>query len=114
LRAAAKLPIVQEYESSPLGEPRRAALLRREGISTSHISKWRKLRARATRQALTPQPPGPPPAASDPLQEELVRLRSENARLQARPTQAETSGEIQKKVAQLIGANRPPRLSDER
>lgn len=86
---------MQEYESSPLGEPRRAALLRREGISTSHISKWRKLRARATRQALTPQPPGPPPAASDPLQEELVRLRSENARLHARLTQAETSSEIQ-------------------
>ncbi len=56
----------------------------------------------------------PTTAASDPLQEELVRLRSENARLQARLTQAETSSEVQKKVAQLLGANRPPRLSDER
>jgi transposase len=111
--AAAKLLLVQEYESYPAGDPRRGALLRREGIYTSHISKWRKLRDRAALQALTPQPPGPPPAATDPLQEEVARLRTENARLQARLTQAETIIEVQKKVAQLLGANFPPTQSDE-
>jgi len=111
--AATKLRIVQEYESYPPGDPRRGALLRREGIYTSHISKWRKLRDRAALQALTPPPPGPQPAATDPLQQELARLRSENARLQARLTQAETVIEVQKKVAQLLGATRPPTQSDE-
>ena len=111
--AAAKLLLVQEYESYPAGDPRRGALLRREGIYSSHISKWRKLRDRAALQALTPPPPGPPAAVTDPLQQELARLRSENARLQARLTQAETVIEVQKKVAQLLGAKSPPTLSDE-
>jgi transposase len=111
--AAAKLRMVQEYESYPSGDPRRTALLRREGIYTSHISKWRKLRDRLALQSLTPQPPGPPPAATDPLQQELARLRTENARLQARLEQAETVSEVQKKGAQLLGAKSPPTLSDE-
>jgi hypothetical protein len=39
-----KLRILQEYEACPIGSPERGALLRREGIYTSQISKWRKLR----------------------------------------------------------------------
>jgi transposase-like protein len=111
--AAAKLRIVQEYESYPPGDPGRGALLRREGIYTSHISKWRKLRDRAALQALTPPPPGPPAAITDPLQQELARLRTENARLQARLTQAETVIEVQKKVAQLLGAGLPTQEATE-
>ena len=112
--AAAKLRIVQEYEAYPVGDPRRGALLRREGIYTSHISKWRKLRDRGALQALTPHPPGPKPAPPDPVQEELERLRTENARLQARLAQAETIIEVQKKVAQLLGAPLPTTPPDER
>jgi hypothetical protein len=39
--------------------------------------------------------------------EELARLRSENARLQARLAQAELVIDVQKKVAQLLGATLP-------
>lgn len=105
--AAAKLRILQEYESFVAGDPRRGALLRREGIYTSHISKWRKLRDRAALQALSPQPSTPPPSVPDPLEQELTRLRRENARLQARLSQAETIIEIQKKVALLLGTQAP-------
>ena len=105
--AADKLRILQEYEGYPVGSPQRGALLRREGIYTSHISKWRKQRDRAVVAGLSPQRRGPKPAPRHPLEAEVERLRQENARLQARLSQAETIIEVQKKVARLLG-ERPP------
>jgi transposase len=111
--AAERLRIVEEYDSYPKGSPERGALLRREGIYTSAITKWRKLRQRGALTALTTQRPGPKPVSPDPVQIELSRLRAENARLQARLVQAETIIDVQKKVAALLGANLPAPLSDE-
>src|SRR5688572_29977084 len=68
--AAEKLRILQEYDAAPVGSPERGAVLRREGIYTSQISKWRKLRDRGLLGPLAPQRRGPK-AARDPLQEEL-------------------------------------------
>lgn len=105
--AAERLRIVEEYDSYPSGAPQRGAILRREGIYTSQIAKWRKLRTKGALAALTAQPPGPKPAPPDPLHDEIERLRTENARLQARLVQAETIIDVQKKVAQLLGASPP-------
>lgn len=105
--AAEKLRILQEYEAYPAGSPERGALLRREGIYTSHISKWRKQRDRAVVAGLSPQRRGPKPAPRHPLEDEVERLRKENARLQARLSQAETIIEVQKKVARLLGEALP-------
>lgn len=105
--AQERLRIVEEYESYPAGSPERGALLRREGIYSSAITKWRKLRRDSSLSALSPQRPGPKPAPRDPLQEELAQLRAENARLQARLTQAELIIDLQKKVAALLGASTP-------
>jgi transposase-like protein len=105
--AADKLRILQEYEAYPVGSPERGALLRREGIYTSHISKWRKQRDRAVVAGLSPQRRGPKPAPRHPLEDEVERLRKENARLQARLSQAETIIEVQKKVARLLGEALP-------
>ena len=103
--AAERLRIVEEYDSYPSGAPERGAILRREGIYTSQIAKWRKLRTKGALAALTTQPPGPKPALRDPLREEVERLRTENARLQARLVQAETIIDVQKKVAALLGTS---------
>ena len=111
--AAEKLRILQEYDSYPVGSPERGALLRREGIYTSQISKWRKRHAGGGEQALRAQPRGPRPARQAPLQVEVERLRTENARLQARLAQAETIIDVQKKVAQLLGTTLPPLPPDE-
>jgi transposase-like protein len=111
--AAEKLRILQEYDTAPVGSPERGALLRREGIYTSQISKWRKLRDRGLLGALAPQRRGPKAAPRDPLQEELEQLRKENARLQTRLTRAEAIIEVQKKVAQLLGTAPPSPPSDE-
>jgi len=101
--ATEKLAILAEYESYPHGDPRRGALLRRVGAYTSHISKWRKQRARGALAHLAPLSPGRKPQPREPLQDEVAQLRREVARLQARLQQAEAVIEIQKKVALLLG-----------
>jgi transposase len=105
--AAEKLAILEEYESYPRAAPERGALLRRKGIYTSHISKWRQQRNRGALAALAPQPRGPKPEVVHPLADEVARLTQENTRLQLRLATAETVIEIQKKVAQLLGAPLP-------
>jgi hypothetical protein len=111
--AAEHLRIVEEYDSYPAGSPERGALLRREGVYTSAISKWRKLRRSGALEALETQRPGPKTAVLDPLHGELAQLRAENARLQARLQQAEAIIDVQKKVAGLLGATLPLALTHE-
>lgn len=111
--AAEKLRILNEADACT--QPGQiGTLLRREGLYSSHLVKWRRLRAAGQLQALTPQLRGPKPPLPDPLTEELAQLRGENARLQARLAQAEMIINVQKKVAQLLGATLPALRSDER
>lgn len=105
--AAEKLAILQEYEAYPHGAPQRGALLRRQGIYTSHISKWRQQRNRGALAALAPQPRGPKPEPVQALADQLARLQQENARLLVRLATAEALIDIQKKVAQLLGTPLP-------
>ena len=107
--AAQKLRILQEADAcSQPGQI--GALLRREGIYSSHLTKWRQLRARGQLQALSPQPRGPK-AVADPLAEELASLRRENARLQAQLTRAETIIDVQKKLSLLLGLPAPAEMT---
>ena len=110
--AAEKLRILRAAEACRPGSPERGALLRREGIYSSHLSKWRRQRERGMLDGLAAQPRGPQPAPPDPLREEVERLRRENARLQARLAQAEAIIAIQKNVALLLGM--PLGAGDER
>jgi transposase len=96
----------QCHERGQLG-----ALLRREGLYSSHLDKWRQQRDRAIRQALAPQKRG---RQVDPQADELERLRQENERLQARLQQAETIIDVQKKLAALFGTEPSPTPSDAR
>src|SRR5690349_16431776 len=81
--AAEKLAILTEYESYPHGDPRRGALLRRSGLYTSHISKWRKQRARGALAHLEPLSKGRKMQPRDPLKNQVAQLQREVARLQA-------------------------------
>lgn len=99
--AAQKLRIVQEADVCT--QPGQiGALLRREGLYSSQLATWRRLRARGQLQALTPQQRGPKPTTT-PVDDELALLRRENARLQTQLARAETIIEVQKKVSQLLG-----------
>lgn len=75
------------------------ALLRREGLYSSHLSKWRQQRAAGQLQGLRPKKRGRKP---DPQAAELARLQRENERLQARLEQAEMIIEVQKKLCRLL------------
>src|SRR5438876_772538 len=106
--ATEKAAILTAYESYPRGDPRRGALLRRSGAYTSHSSKWRKQRDRGALAWLAPQSAGRKPQQSDPLRDEVERLRKQNARLQERLQKAETVIEIQKKGRQPLCVVVPP------
>jgi transposase-like protein len=93
-----KLRILQEAEACSNGEI--GALLRREGLYSSHLTTWRRQQEAGQLAGLSPKKRGPKP---DPQAEELKRLRRENERLQVRLQQAEAIIEAQKKLAQLFG-----------
>ena len=94
-----KRRILQEYEQSKeAGE--KGALLRREGLYSSHITTWRRQRERGEIAGLEPQKRGRKAA---PLAKENARLRRENDRLKKRLEQAELIIEVQKKVSQILG-----------
>ena len=100
--AQEKLRILEEADQcSEPGEI--GALLRREGIYSSYLSRWRQARERGQLQALSSKNRGPKPASDKALMEEVVRLQQEKERLQGRLAQAEAIIEIQKKLSQLLG-----------
>jgi transposase-like protein len=79
------------------------ALLRREGLYSSHLSTWRAQRERGKLEGLTPRKRGPKSREKNPLDKEVRELKRENTRLRKRVTRAEALIEVQKKVSELWG-----------
>ena len=94
-----KQRIVEEYERLPNGE--RGALLRREGLYSSHIDAWRKLRDRGARLALS-QKRGRKPNPGSAEAKENARLRRQVVQLERKLKRAHVIIEVQKKVAQAL------------
>ena len=100
--AEEKLRILEEADACT--EPGEiGALVRREGIYSSYLSRWRRARDRGQLTALGEQQRGRKPTADAALAREVARLRRENERLQARLEQAEAIIDVQKKLSQLLG-----------
>jgi transposase-like protein len=78
------------------------AVLRRNGLYSSHLVKWRRERAAGIVGGLTPQKRGPKSKAH-PLTGENQKLRQDNERLADRLRKAEIVIDVQKKVAMLLG-----------
>ena len=83
----------------------RGALVRREGLYSSHLNSWRRQRDQGILDGLAPKKRGVKP---DPLALENAELRRENEQLQVRLHRAETIIEVQKKVSQLLGLPTAP------
>src|SRR5450756_2144068 len=74
------------------------AILRREGLYSSILTDWRRLRDSGALGALTPAKRGPKRAVLNPLTAELTQARREIARLGRRLEHAEATIGIQKKL----------------
>ena len=108
-----KLRVLEEADACQ--EPGEiGALLRREGLYSSHLVVWRRARREGSLKALT-KPRGPKGRRRDPVAVENEQLRKENARLRRHLEQAQTILEIQKKASELLGIplNPPPSDDDE-
>ena len=100
--AAEKLRVLREADScTKPGEL--SALLRREGLYSSHLSTWRAARSRGELAGLTPRRRGPQAKPVDPRDKKIAELEREARRLQARLERAEGLIELQKKIAQILG-----------
>jgi transposase-like protein len=99
-----KLRIVEEADRcSEPGEV--GALLRREGLYSSHLSNWRRQRAEGELRALAERKRGR--KAQEQQEHELEELRREKEQLQVRLQQAELIIEVQKKLSQMLGLSTP-------
>jgi transposase-like protein len=104
-----KLRILRELDGSQ-GSGETGALLRREGLYSSHLTHWRRQRERGELAGLAPHKRGPKP---DPQAVELARLQGENERLREQLRKAELIIDVQKKVAQLLGVSSEATQPDE-
>jgi transposase len=78
------------------------AVLRRHGLYSSHLTKWRQERKSGILEGLAPQKRGPKSKAN-PLTAENQKLQRDNERLADRLRKAEIIIDVQKKVAMLLG-----------
>lgn len=93
--AVYKLRILEEADQS--GQV--GALLRREGLYSSHLVTWRRQRAAGQLQGLTPRKRG---RKKDEQAAEMSALRQENEQLRGQLAQAELIISAQKKLAQAL------------
>ena len=103
-----KLRILRQVERAPEGEI--GAILRREGLYSSHLASWRRERDRVAKAGLAARRRGPKARAQDPRVKQLER---EIARMQRKLQQAEILIAYQKKVSELLGIRLQVPESDE-
>jgi transposase-like protein len=102
-----KLRIIKEADAAAASGVEGAVgeLLRREGLYSSHLSKWRDQRNAGELVALDKKR-GPKPR-KNPLAPEVTRLERENDQLRRELAKATTIIDVQKKVAALLGETLP-------
>jgi transposase-like protein len=100
-----KRKILQEADSCERGEL--GALLRREGLYSSHLIEWRRARDAGELAGLTPKKRGPKAPAPDPLAAQVAEQQKEIARLKAENAKLQLICDVQKKVSLLLGVTLP-------
>ena len=93
-----KARILDEYDALAVGSSERGALLRREGLYSSHLAEWRKARDAGVRDALAPKAK----SRRSPEQVELERLRRLNERLETDLARTRLALEITGKAHALL------------
>ena len=83
------------------------ALLRREGLYSSHLSVWRAAQKRGEIAGLAPKKRGPKAVPPDARDRKIVELERETRRWKARAERAEALVDLQKKVSMILGIALP-------
>lgn len=78
-------------------------LLRREGLYSSHLTKWREAHRNGALHGLRSKKRGVKPKAANPLEPKVRELETKVARLEKDLHTAHTILDVQKKVAGLLG-----------
>ena len=89
------------------------ALLRREGLYSSHLTTWRRQREEGLLDALSPKKRGRKKKPKNPLADKVARLEKVNRRLQQKLKQAELIIEAQKKMSEILGISQNLEEGDE-
>ena len=76
------------------------ALLRREGLYSSHVTDWRQARERG--ELAGPKPRGPKARPPDERDRTITKLECEVRKQKVRADRAEALVELQKKLAELL------------
>lgn len=104
----------KEYKRKILSEADRCrqpgeigAMLRREGLYSSHLTSWRAARERGELGGSGTRKRGPTARAKDPNEARLRELERENRKLRRRAERAEAFVELQKKVSEILGIELP-------
>ncbi len=79
------------------------ALLRREGLYSSHLTKWRRQADCGELAGLAPKKRGPTPRTIDPRDKQLAEMKRELEKMTLRAERAEALVELQKKVSEVLG-----------
>ncbi len=88
--------------------------MRREGIFSSHLASWRRLREAGELSGLAAKKRGRKARPVDERDREIAKLKREVARLTARAEKAEAIVEVQKKLGELLGIEMPDPGSTEK
>jgi transposase-like protein len=110
--AAYKLRILKEADAAK-EEGEVGALLRREGLYSSHLTTWRRARERGELKGLAARRRGPKPREDAAQAREVKRLEREVARLTKELEQARLLIDVQKKLSEMLGIEMPKIEDDE-
>lgn len=84
------------------------ALLRREGLYSSHLAAWRKaVREHGEVRGLEPKKRGPKAAPKDARDARIAELEREKVRLKAELDRARAVIDLQKKLSEILGVTLP-------
>ena len=108
-----KLRILREADACAKEKGGVAALLRREGLYSSHLASWRAQRT-AGQFGSSPRKRGPVATPPDPRDKQIAELERNLRRAEARADRAERLVELQKKVSELLGIPLPDPESEPR
>ena len=97
LTAEYKRRVLAEIDELPYGEL--GGYLRREGLYSSQVAKWRKQREAGELAGLTARKPGP---YVDEIAQRFAELERENEQLRSKLAQAEIIISVQKKLARAL------------